>query len=29
VPQVRAFDAQLEVQVPGYSPTAVCFFFSH
>jgi len=29
VPQVRAFDAQMEVQVPGYSPTAVCFFFSH
>ena len=29
LPEVRAFDAQLEVQVPGYSPTAVCFFFSH
>ncbi|HWP84087.1 MAG TPA: hypothetical protein VNN17_02775 [Terriglobia bacterium] len=28
-PDVRAFDAQLEVQAPGYSPTVVCFFFSH
>lgn len=26
---VRAYDAQLEVQAPGYTPTAVCFFFSH
>lgn len=29
LPDVRTFDAQLEVQAPGYSPTVVCFFFNH
>lgn len=29
LPDVRSFDAQLEVQATGYSPAVVCFFFSH
>jgi hypothetical protein len=29
VRDVRAFDSQVEVQVAGFSPTSVCFFFSH
>ena len=29
LPDVRSSDTQLEVQAEGFSPTVVCFFFSH
>ena len=29
IADVRSYDAQMEVQVEGFKPTAVCFFFSH
>ena len=29
LPDVRSFGAEVEVMAPGYSPTVVCFFFTH